>query len=155
MEKSENLSQIKKPSKEQTIIDKGMHYLKNEPDKWPGFLNNFYTRVIPAENEQITTLRENLQEAGLWHMKHKDYIKELKDHSGLWLNQTPEEFFKTIDKVIEELDTDGKIKTAIRKYCDAKSYDERGVAQDNLEEKLIPVFARLVARGYTMHELRG
>lgn len=140
---------------EQSIIARGKKLLKEEPRKWPGFLNNFHMQVLPENNERWRTKREQARRLGYWDKKHIDITDHPKEHSKLWLDQTSREFFETIDKVIDELDTNGEIKKAINNFCNLRNYKEKDKALDELDEKLIPVFARLVAMGYTMHELRG
>jgi hypothetical protein len=155
---TEKPTREKKPTPselEQSIIARGKKLLKEEPDKWPGFLNNFHMQVIP-EKSRWRTRREQARSLGYWDKKNKDTTTDNPAvHSNLWLNQTPKEFFETIDKVIAELDTDGKIVEAINNFCNIKRYEEKDKTLDELDEKLIPVFARLVVMGYTMQELRG
>jgi len=119
------------------------------------FLNNFYMRVLPENNNRWITMRDKEKKSGCWDKKQRDTIEHPEEHSDLWLNQKPKEFFETIDRVIEELDTDGEIKRTIDKLCNVSDYKERGEVQDALEEKLIPVFERLTAMGYTRNELTG
>jgi hypothetical protein len=140
---------------EQSIIAKGKNLLKEEPDKWPGFLNNFHMYILPEENKRWQTKRKQAKYLGYWDKKNKETTDNPEKHSTLWLSQTSKEFFETIDSVITELDTDGEIKKVIDDFCNVTSYNERVLAQNKLDEKLIPIFARLVAMGYTMRELRG
>jgi hypothetical protein len=140
---------------EQSIIARGKKLLKEEPDKWPGFLNNFHMFVLPEENKRWRTKREQARNLGYWDKKNKETTDNPEKHSALWLNQTSKEFFETIDGVITELDTDGEIKQVIEEFCNVTNYNERVLAQNKLDEKIIPIFARLVAMGYTMRELRG
>lgn len=140
---------------EQSIIARGKTLLKEDPAKWPGFLNNFHMYVLPEENKRWQTKRKQAKYLGYWDKKNKETTDNPEKHSALWLNQTSKEFFETIDGVITELDTDGEIKQAIDEFCNVTNYNERVLAQNKLEEKLILIFARLVAMGYTMRELRG
>ncbi|MCX6762050.1 MAG: hypothetical protein NTY33_04425 [Candidatus Moranbacteria bacterium] len=140
---------------EQSIIASGEKLLKEDPAKWPGFLNNFHMFVLPEENKRWRTKREQARKLGYWDKKNKETTDNPEKHSALWLEQTSEEFFETIDRVIAELDTDGEIKQAIDRFCNVTNYNERVLAQNKLDEKLILIFARLVAMGYTMRELRG
>lgn len=141
---------------EQAIIAEGTRLLNEESDKWPGFLNNFYTNVLPEENSRWRTRRQTAKDIGWWGKKNRETTDSIEGHSDVWLNQTPEEYFQTIDQVISKLDTDGAIRLSINRYCNATNYSESAKAQDELERRLIPVFARLVARiGYTRYELTG
>lgn len=139
---------------EQSIIAEGERLLKENPAEWPGFLNNFYRQVLPEGSALWKTSRKRDKESDNWNKKHRDIIEYTQGHSSLWLNQTPREFFETIDKVTKELDVDGEIRRAIDKLCEVTNYQERQIAQEEFEKKLIPIFARLVAMGYTRQELR-
>lgn len=157
--KENNISEQKKEdpvSIEQSIIAEGRRLLKEDPKgEWMGFLNNFYHYVLPENNDKWMTPRSKIKKIGCWDEKNRDRLEDISNHSEVWLNQTPKEFFETIDRIIAELDTDGEIMEAIARFCNVSNYGERAEAQSKLEEKLIPVFARLVATGYTMRELRG
>lgn len=140
---------------EQSIIDEARRLKRENPEKWLGFLNNFWTIVLPEKNEIFITPREGSKKLGWWDKKREEVLldENKKKHSKLRLGQTDQEFYETIDRVIAEVDINGEIRSAIQKLCDTENYNKRGEVQDILEEKLIPVFARLVAMGYSKLEL--
>ena len=141
---------------EQSIIDEALRLKAENLDGWRGFLNNFWAQVIPEDNRLFRTYREGARNLGHWDKKLRDVISEesAKQHSELRLSQTGQEFYDTIDRVISEIDVTGEIRQAIKKLCNVQNVQERELAQEELEEKIIPVFARLVAMGYCMGELR-
>lgn len=144
-------------SLEQSIIDEAIKLRREDPEKWQGYLNNFWAQVIPEDNRLFRTYREKERRLGYWDKKLREVVSEegAKQHSELRLSQTGQEFYETIDRVISEIDTNGEIREAITRLCNVQNANERGKAQDELEEKIIPVFARLVAMGYSMEELRN
>jgi len=142
---------------ERSIIEEGQRLRKENYDEWLGFLNNFWAEVLPEDNRLFTSPRKGFKSLGWWDKKLKDVLPEDRvrsgDYSELRLNQTGEEFYKTIDRVIVEVDPTGEIQKSIDKLCNVTNVQERQEAQDELEEKLLPVFARLVAMGYSRIEL--
>jgi hypothetical protein len=140
---------------EQTLIAEGRRSLREIPRG--NFLNNFRQDVLPEDQGRWFSGRDKEKYLGGWDKKLHDVAspERAKAHSELRLSQTGREFYATIDQVIAELDTDGLLRKAIDRYCRIQTFDERGPLEDELEERLIPIFARLVAMGYSCAELRG
>ncbi|MFA5954664.1 MAG: hypothetical protein WC817_03965 [Patescibacteria group bacterium] len=142
---------------EQSIIDEGRRLFRERLDARLGFMNNFFMDFIPEGHEYWRSRRQEYKKDGLWNTTFREQIGArtdyLKGHSDLKLDQTTEEFYRTIDEVVAELDTNGEIRQAIDKFCGVGDFEIRSITQDELEEKLIPVFARLIAMGYSRHDL--
>jgi len=120
-------------------------------------LNNFFERVL-------TSYRNNSVLVEHWDTKFEDIpcIKKRNgdDHSELKLSQTPREFFKTIDDVIDQSTRRGKIIQLVKEYerIAKKYYDEEGHKklsniQQELNQKLLPIYKRLLMKGYNHIDL--
>ena len=119
-------------------------------DDWRNYMNNFWNNTKPDGYP-----RRNSQEMGRWNVKNKDQDPE-GDHSVMYLEQSDEEFFATIDKVIDEMDKDGEIRKILNLLKPPyKNLGKIEVLEEKLNQKLLPVFIRLKAMGYTWGELSG
>lgn len=141
---------------EQSIIDQGRRIRKEQPELWPGFLNNFWGVVLPEDNGKFISYREKEKYIGQWDKKLKEVIipSEQSRYSELRLNQTSEEFYATIDAVIDEVDPNRKIRQLFDELKNVTRMEQRETWQKNLEELILPVYARLIAMGYKPEELR-
>ena len=155
---SETLDPKEQVALEQSIIDEGMALREKDPEWQENFLSNFHTKTLPADAEQFLTSRKMAQKIGWWDKKMKDTLspEEQQNFSQLKMNQTPAEFFETIDRVIAELDSSGELRQLISDFCNPKintNYETMTRIREQMGVLLIPVFARLVAMGYERYDL--
>lgn len=124
--------------------------------KWPGFFNNFSTRFPALYKGSLTDVRGQLEKDGAMDLSFMLYYKRsnLELFSRKYLEQTPRDFFATIDRVTEELRILPEKIVSLKGLIVKASSDDEGIAcEKQLLELLAPVYFRLREMGYGHWEL--
>ncbi|MFH1834998.1 MAG: hypothetical protein ABH851_02290 [Methanobacteriota archaeon] len=112
-----------------------------------GYLNNFYCNFAFNEGEKGrgSSARDMIVD-DLWDQPNRMQVTGSDPHSELWLNQSPKEFYETVDRVAEETGVDVRlIQTWMEHRMGEGATEEETHAMDL---NLLPAEIRLREMGY-------
>ena len=130
------------------LVSKGM---KDDPIMHT--LNNFYLQIIDTG----MAYRNHFKQSPFLEVFNVPYkaivfgnerVYPDGKHSKVFLQQTPHQFFETLDKTLEETYID---KNEVKKLAASKNYDDRL----KMYHLLLPAYIRMRELGYTKGELTG
>jgi hypothetical protein len=117
-------------------------------------MNNFYW-FLPFNDEYPDELVPYWGKFEGWDVKYKDnnYLKETCEKGSLLLaNQTPHEFYSTINDAIIECGTD---RVRLKQLCEMLPKDKTPESSREIALMLLPVYVRLREKGYSSYDLYG
>ncbi|MDO8593723.1 MAG: hypothetical protein Q7R59_02415 [bacterium] len=101
------------------------------------------------------TYRDSSGESGLSERELKDYFA---DRSEKRLDQTQEQFYAEVDKVVQELEMDMVlIQKTINVYIHDREYEDKNPREliKVLDKFLAPIYVALRKKGYNSQDLVG
>ncbi len=121
-------------------------------------MNNFLFN-LPTPSYEQESYRKRVNQRNEWDVTYIEFIKkvspndvfqeQLKYHSDLKLNQTPRQFFETIDKVLEELNIPVN---EVKRLLEIR-FKEGKNTMPELYKLTLSAYLKLREMGYTRQDL--
>jgi hypothetical protein len=119
----------------------------------PSFLNNFYMNFPAPPEYDAYYYRRCCEAIGVMKKKFREWAAdEIAGHSEIYINQTGEEFFAALDRVVYEIapDYDELYRKAVEEI--GREY-ERYTVPKGLRPLYVEVYKKMRSLGYTHKEL--